>query len=166
ETIEDVDQWTVEAPFNALRPMSKYSWPSGEHVYVSKVTGDVVQYTTPASRFGAYLGPIPHWLYFTPLRRHPRQWSRVVISSSGIGTVGAVLGLLVGMSMYSPSRLYRHAGTATGIPYRGQKRWHMILGLIFGLGAATWAFSGMLSMDPLPAATTGGPVAARGGGVA
>ena len=26
----------------------------------------------------------------------------------------------------------------------------MVLGLIFGLGAATWAFSGMLSMDPFP----------------
>src|SRR5262249_54078849 len=36
------------------------------------------------------------------------------------------------------------------LPYRGQKRWHTVLGLIFGLGATTWAFSGMLSMDPFP----------------
>src|SRR5256885_10897627 len=28
-----------------------------------------------------------------------------------------------------------------------------VLGLIFGLGAVTWAFSGMLSMDPFPSAT-------------
>ena len=26
----------------------------------------------------------------------------------------------------------------------GQKRWHAILGLTFGLGAVTWAFKGML----------------------
>jgi hypothetical protein len=32
----------------------------------------------------------------------------------------------------------------------------MILGLVFGAGAATWAFSGMLSMDPFPNAGTGG----------
>jgi hypothetical protein len=165
ETIEDADQWTVEASFRALRPMSKYSWPSGEHVYVSNVTGDVVQYTTMASRAGAYLGPIPHWLYFTPLRKHQRQWSRVVIWSSGIGAFGALLGLLIGASMYSPSKRYRSAGTATSIPYRGQKRWHMVVGLIFGLGAATWAFSGMLSMDPFPPTRTGGPVMARGAGV-
>ena len=163
ETIEDADQWTVEASFRALRPLSKYSWPNGEHVYVSTVTGDIVQHTTAASRAGAYLGPIPHWLYFTPLRKHERQWSRVVIWSSGLGTCGALLGLLVGASMYSPSRQYRHAGAATRIPYRGPKRWHMTLGLIFGLGAATWAFSGMLSMDPFPAAGTGGSAAERGG---
>jgi hypothetical protein len=30
------------------------------------------------------------------------------------------------------------------------KRWHMILGLFFGLIVCTWAFSGMLSMDPFP----------------
>jgi hypothetical protein len=38
--------------------------------------------------------------------------------------------------------------------------------LIFGLGAATWAFSGMLSMDPFPRrtnrATNGGEQIARG----
>jgi hypothetical protein len=30
------------------------------------------------------------------------------------------------------------------------KRWHTVLGLLFGVLAATWAFSGMLSMDPFP----------------
>jgi hypothetical protein len=36
------------------------------------------------------------------------------------------------------------------MPYRGWKRLHAIIGLIVGIGAITWAFSGMLSMDPLP----------------
>jgi hypothetical protein len=101
-------------------------------------------------------------LYFTPLRTHRPQWSAVVIWSSGIGTVTAILGLVVGMWMYAPSRPYRYAGEATGIPYRGQKRWHMSFGLIFGLGAATWAFSGMLSMDPFPMSGTGEPAARTG----
>jgi len=157
ETIDDADQWTVEESFRALRPMSKYSWPTGDQVYVSLASGQVVQFTTTASRIGAYLGPIPHWLYFTSLRKHQPQWSRVVIWSSGIGTFAAILGLVVGVWMYSPSRRYRHAGVPTRIPYSGQKRWHMIFGLIFGAGAATWAFSGMLSMDPLPTIRTGGP---------
>jgi hypothetical protein len=155
ETIDDADQWTVEGTFRALRPISRYSWPTGEQVYVSHTSGDVVQFTTTASRIGAYLGPIPHWLYFTPLRKHQPQWSRVVIWSSGIGTFAAILGLVVGVWMYSPSRRYRLAGATTGIPYRGQKRWHMIFGLVFGLGAVTWAFSGMLSMDPFPMTRAG-----------
>jgi hypothetical protein len=36
----------------------------------------------------------------------------------------------------------------SSIPYSGQKRWHTMLGLVFGLFACTWTFSGMLSMGP------------------
>ena len=54
------------------RPLYKYSWPDGQQVYVNGDTAEVVQYTTTSSRFWAYLGAIPHWLYFTPLRKHQR----------------------------------------------------------------------------------------------
>ena len=144
------DQWTVSEEFAELRPLRKYSWPDGQQVYVSSVTGDVVQYTTRASRLAAYFGAIPHWLYFTPLRKHSQRWSRVVIWASGLGTFAAILGITVGLWMYSPSRNYRYANAPASFPYRGQKRWHAILGLFFGLFACTWAFSGMLSMDPFP----------------
>ena len=163
-TIEsiDVDQWTVQGSYRSLKPLWKYSWPNGEQIYVSQISGEVVQYTTTASRIGAYLGPIPHWLYFTALRKHQLAWTRVVIWSSGIGTAGAVIGIVVGVWMYSPRKRYRYAGATTSIPYRGQKRWHMLLGLAFGVGAATWAFSGMLSMDPFP---IGRPLRDEGGGI-
>jgi hypothetical protein len=162
EDVKEVDQWTVGGVFR-FRPLWKYSWPNGEEVYVSENTGEVVQYTTTVSRLGAYVGAIPHWLYFTPLRKNGLEWTRVVVWSSGIGTIAALLGVAIGVWMYSPSKRYRNAGTATSIPYRGQKRWHTVLGLIFGLGAATWAFSGMLSMDPFPT-RSGGPAGGRRGG--
>ncbi len=149
----------MQGSYRALAPLWKYSWPDGQQVYMSLVTGDVVQYTTTASRLGAYLGPIPHWLYFTPLRRNQPAWSRVVIWTSGIGTVAAILGLVIGVWMYSPSRRFRIGGAPSSFPYSGQKLWHAVLGLIFGLGAATWAFSGMLSMDPFPRARSAPPVA-------
>jgi hypothetical protein len=150
EEVTEVDQWTLQTRLGELSPVYKYSWPSGEQVYVSQVTGDVIQYTTTASRIGAYIGPIPHWLYFTPLRKHGLQWSRIVIWSSGIGTIAAILGVVIGLWMYSPSQKYRYAGAATSIPYRGQKRWHTVFGLVFGVATITYAFSGMLSMDPFP----------------
>jgi hypothetical protein len=150
ESVEEPDQWTVQDNLRDLMPLWKYSWPDGEQVYVSAATGEVVQYTTSASRFWAYLGAIPHWLYFTPLRKHGLAWTRLVIWSSGIGTIGATLGIAIGIWMYSPVKRYRRAGRPTSIPYQGQKRWHMILGLFFGFAAVTWAFSGMLSMDPFP----------------
>jgi hypothetical protein len=135
-----------------MRPLWKYSWPDGQQVYIAGTSGEVVQFTTTASRLGAYAGAIPHWLYFTPLRSRQSQWTAVVVWSSGIATIAAILGLVIGIWMYSPSGRYHYAGAPAHIPYRGQKRWHTIFGLVFGVGAVTWAFSGMLSMDPFPAA--------------
>ncbi|MBZ5632722.1 MAG: PepSY domain-containing protein [Acidobacteriia bacterium] len=145
-TVDEVtrpDQWTLEGGLRNLRPLWKYSWPNGDQVYVSENTGEVVQFTTRSSRFFAHLGPIPHWLYYTPLRKNGPLWSKVVIWLSGIATIAALMGLVVGLMMYSPSR-------RVSIPYTGQKRLHHILGLFFGIVACTWAFSGMLSMEPFP----------------
>jgi hypothetical protein len=153
ESIDDIDQWTIQ--LRGFRPLWKYTWPSGEHVYVPQSSGEVVQSTTAASRLGAYAGPIPHWLYFTPLRRHGPQWSALVIGLSALGTATAILGIIVGVSVYSPGKRYLEHGLPTRIPYRGPKRWHTMFGLVFGAGAATWAFSGMLSMDPFPLQTDG-----------
>ena len=153
------DQWTVSGEFEALRPLRKYSWPDGEEVYVSAVTGEVVQYTTRAARVKAYLGPIPHWLYFTPLRKHGDGWSHFVIAASALATVAAILGIVAGVWSYSPSKQYPQAKGRSSIPYIGNKRWHMILGLAFGPVACTWAFSGMLSMDPFPQLRSANPAA-------
>ncbi len=141
EVMASADQWTVGGIYYNYEPLTKYSWPDGEQVYIPSATGDVVQYTTRVSRFLAYLGPVAHWLYFTPLRRNPQLWGRIVIWLSGLATAVALLGLVAGLSLYSPSKR---------IPFTGTKRLHMILGLFFGFLACTWAFSGMLSMDPFP----------------
>ncbi|MGE0443891.1 MAG: hypothetical protein AB7P99_01585 [Vicinamibacterales bacterium] len=139
--VPDADQWTLQLPVAELQPLWKYSFSNGDDVYVSGATGDVVQHTTRASRIGAYLGPITHWLYFTPLRKHGPAWSRVVIWSSAAATVSAIVGVVLGAWFTVPH--WR-------VPYTGQKRWHLVLGLIFGVATITWAFSGMLSMDPFP----------------
>jgi hypothetical protein len=152
ELLQEPDQWTLEGDLRRLFPLRKYSWPSGEQVYVD-FPNEVVQFTTRSSRFFAELGPIPHWLYYTPLRKNGPLWSKVVIWLSGIATLAALLGLIVGLTMYSPSR-------RISIPYTGPKRLHHILGLFFGIVACTWAFSGMLSMDPFPL-SSGRPQAGR-----
>jgi hypothetical protein len=146
--ITKTDQWTVYSSVHPYGPFWKYSWPNGEETYVSRSTGEVVQDTTRASRIGAYFGAIPHWLYFTWLRTNSSVWTQVVIWLSGAGTLMSILGLAVGVWMYSPSKRYRFPAGETSIPYTGQKRWHMVLGLIFGLFACTWVFSGLLSMGP------------------
>lgn len=164
ETVEAPDQWTLLV--RQQLPLKKYSFPDGQQVYISEETGRVVQHTTTATRIYSHLGVIPHWLYYTPLRVNGKLWTRVVIWSSGIATVAALLGLIVGIWMLSPKKKYRHQGAPTMIPYTGQKRLHMILGMFFGILAMTWAFSGMLSMDPFPIASGGPAGAAKGKGKA
>ena len=73
-----------------------------------------------------------------------------MIWASGLATIVAMMGIAVGLWVYSPSKPFRYGGEPSSIPYIGQKRWHSILGLIFGVLACTWAFSGMLSMVPFP----------------
>ncbi len=146
--LRDPDQWTVSGEYRALRPLLKFSWPDGQQVYVSASTGDVVQYTTRDSRLAAYFGAIPHWLYWTPLRKNGKAWNKVVVWASGIGTSVGLLGLVAGSVMYSSTGRYRYRAQPSRIPYTGLKRWHMIFGLLFGTLACTWAFSGLLSMEP------------------
>ena len=46
---------------------------------MSLSNGKVFQSTTTASRIGAYLGPVTHWIYFTPIRKHvpePETWQQ------------------------------------------------------------------------------------------
>jgi hypothetical protein len=148
ESVTEVDQWTVGAQLRSLRPLYKYSFADGQQVYISGRDAQVMQYTTSQSRFWAYLGAIPHWFYFTPLRKNQPQWFQFVIWTSGIGTISALLGIIVAIWMFSPAKRYRHAGAPTSIPYRGWKRWHTIIGLGFGIITVTWAFSGLLSMGP------------------
>jgi hypothetical protein len=149
-SVEEVDQWTVAGNLKNLRPMFKYTWPDGQQVYLNGMTGEVVQYTTFWTRVAAHVSAIPHWVYYTPLRQHQPVWINFMIYSSLVGTGGAIIGMVVAVWMYSPKRKYRLAGQPTGIPYRGQKRWHWIIGMVFGVATVTWTFSGMMSLGPFP----------------
>src|SRR5262249_24886775 len=77
-------------------------------------------------------------------------WLQFMIWSSLIGTAGAILGVVVALWMYSPKKKYKLAGQPTGVPYRGQKRWHWIFGMIFGTATVTWTFSGLMTLGPFP----------------
>jgi hypothetical protein len=142
------DQWTLNKVVRPLRPFLRYSWPDGQEVYISQVSGEVMQHTSRADRIGAYFGAIPHWLYFTPLRKDTEFWRGLVIVLSLAGTLMTLFGIVVGVWLYSPSKRFRFASGASSIPYAGWKRWHTIIGLVFGLVTFTWILSGMFSMNP------------------
>jgi hypothetical protein len=137
ETIEH-DQWTVAGGFNSDRPLFRAGFNDsvGTELYVSSATGNVVLTTTRNSRLANYFGSIVHWIYATPLRHHREAWSAMMWWLSLLATIGATLGVVIGL-----------ARLGTGPAYQGLQRWHHISGLIFAPFLLAWIFSGFLSVD-------------------
>lgn len=140
----DRDQWTVSADFNSARPLYHFELGdrAGTELYVSSRSGRAVQLTTARERFWNWLGAVPHWLYFTELRRHPNIWSQLLIVTSLLGC------FLAGVGIYLGIRQLAAAPAGRWSPYVGFKLWHHIAGLTFGVFALTWVLSGLLSMNP------------------
>ena len=138
------DQWTTSEQFERDRPLYRFSFDDREHtqLYVSPVSGAALQLTTASIRFWNWLGAVPHWIYFWPLRRHGYIWAQVTIYTSLIGCFLTLTGLYIGV------RQYRLRPARRASPYRGYMFWHHIPGIAFGIFLFTWVASGLLSMTP------------------
>jgi len=144
-TLTSPDQWTI-TEIGKL-PLDRYIVDDGKgtQVYLSRESGEVELVTRRATRLLAWLGAIPHWFYFTPLRIHQPLWYWLVVWVSAIGAGLAVLGIVLAFTQFRRSKPFR---LQASIRYRGLMRWHYYTGALFGLFALTWVFSGMLSMEP------------------
>jgi len=138
------DQWTVAGDLNADRPLFHFALDdvSGTELYVSSITGRAVQITTARERFWNWLGAVPHWLYFSELRRNAWAWSQVVIYASLLGCFLAGIGIYLGWRQLAAQPAGRWS------PYQGFNLWHHAAGLIFGILTLSWVLSGLLSMNP------------------
>jgi len=148
DTMRKLNQWI---PFERLKselPIYKYTFADEEkhELYISSKTGKVLQYTNRKQRFWAWLGAIPHWVYFTSLRQHQTLWTNFVIWSSGISCIMCLSGIILGAKVF-----WRTRRKGFKPPYKKLwYRWHYISGLAFGVFAITFAFSGLMSMTDLP----------------
>jgi hypothetical protein len=142
-TLEEVDQWTLLQ--GRQLPLHKFRVDDADatELYVQPATGEVSVLTTRQSRGLAWIGTIPHWLYFTALRVNQPRWYRIVVWTSGLVCVLAILGLALAVTQFRRTRPLK-----ASIPYAGWMRWHYITGAVFGVFTLTWAFSGLLSMEP------------------
>lgn len=155
EQIHD-DQWTVAQGFKWARPLWKVSLSDGRgtQIYVSSTTGEVVQNTNARERAWNWVGAVPHWLYLSAIRRDGSVWRQVVLWTSGPAVIVGVTGLWIGILRLRLRRRYR---TGAVTPYRGWMKWHHLTGLVGGLFAVTWMFSGWLSVNPFDWFVRNGP---------
>ena len=149
------DQWSLTI---RQGPMHKFAVDdeAGTEVYVSEWNADVTVVTTRGSRALAWVGAIPHFLYFAPLRLNQPLWRQVVLWTSGIGIALALLGIVLGIMQLRITRPFRLGRLGSYLPYSGWMRWHYVSGLVFGVFALTFVFSGWLSMEPWGWATSAG----------
>lgn len=151
------DQWTVGQGYNPHRPLLRVTMDGddGLELYVAPASGEVVADTRRAERAWNWVGAVPHWIYFTELRRWPDAWHNVVVTLSLPGVLLALSGLALGVWQLFLNR-------NRWIPYRVLwMRWHHILGLAAGVAALTWIFSGLLSMNPFSVFSPRGATAAE-----
>ncbi len=141
DTLNKVDQWIPFGYYDVYFPIYKFHFADEQQhqLYIASTNGDVLQYTDRDGRFWAWLGAIPHWVYFTQLRQNSSLWMEVVIWLAAIGCIMCLAGLF--MSLYVSFKSKRV------VPYKKTWfKWHHILGLIFGVISITFAFSGLMSL--------------------
>ncbi|MDP3493726.1 MAG: PepSY-associated TM helix domain-containing protein [Hyphomonadaceae bacterium] len=140
------DEFVVAGYFNSRRPFHQVALKDKEDtvLYISSKTGEVSQRTTGSQRVWTWLGAIPHWLFFTELRRNTPLWTQVIIWTSLAGCFLTLTGLFVGLRQFRR----RKSTNKFASPYRGVKFWHHMTGLVFGVLVLTFSFSGFTSMQP------------------
>jgi uncharacterized iron-regulated membrane protein len=140
------DQWTVHQGFDAARPFFRIALAdaAGTVLYVSARSGEIAQRTTRSQRLWNGVGPVLHWIYFTPVRKHWSVWDQLVWWASLVALLGAIAGVVLGVWRAVQVRRQNGRGFTA---FRGWWRWHHLIGLFAGAFLLTWIFSGWLSMD-------------------
>lgn len=148
DTLYESDQWLMPRRLTKETPVLKFYYADEDkhQLYISMHDGNVVQYTNQEQRFWAWLGAIPHWVYFTSLRQNHSLWMDFVIWTSGVGSIMCLVGLVLAIRV-----LWRSRRQQFKTPYKKWwHKWHYLSGLVFGFFAMTFAFSGLMSMTSLP----------------
>ena len=150
DTLHKRQQWVLYSKYEKELPIYKFHFDDGykSHLFVSGKSADVLQLTTAKDRFWAYLGAIPHKLYFPFLRRNTDVWMDTVVVGGSVCFAAALTGFIYGLYLFI--RRKRVKGS-WGNPFR--KRWqriHFTFGLLFGIFTIAWGVSGIFSMSRVP----------------
>lgn len=149
DTLYELDQWIPFSKYEKELPIYKvhYNDQQNSCIYILSKSGEVIQSVNRSQKIFAWIGAIPHWLYFKPLRVHRDLWIYTVISLSALACIMLIAGFVAAI----PKRKYK----------RGVYKNHKISGIIFGTTALLWSFSGMMSLTSIPSSWFGSNAAPR-----
>ncbi len=150
EKIDELDSWMPWSYYEPLLPIYKCSVDDDKHsrLYVSSVSGTIVQHTTRKSRWLGRIGAIPHWIYFKQLRLNVTRWKNIVLVISILGLLVCLSGIILGFIRLKRDENNRIIALT---PYKKWSyKWHHILGFAFGIFVLTFVLSGLFSVSGIP----------------
>ena len=150
DTLFERAQWVLYSRYENNLPIYRFFFDDAEHhqLYVAKNTAEVLQQTTLSSRLWAWVGAIPHKLYFPFIRKDADVWKWTITIGGLFCLLAALSGLYVGIDVL----LRRHRNKKRwGSPYKKWTyKWHHLMGLVFGIFIVAWGLSGMMAMQRIP----------------
>ena len=150
DTLHERQQWVLYSRYEKNLPIYRLFFDdAGKHqLYIDSRTAEVLQFTDRSSRIWAWLGAIPHKLYFPIIRKNVDVWEAAITIGGLFCLLAAVSGIYVGIEMLLRNRKYKKRW---GSPYKKWTyRWHHLAGLVFGIFIAAWGLSGMMAMQRIP----------------
>lgn len=150
DTLRERQQWVLYDRFEKSLPILRYYFDNPEHseIFISEKDGEVVQATTRQQRIPAWLGAIPHKLYFKGLRTDTDRWKNIITILAMICLAAALSGMYIGI-YYLVVNKRKHDSLSS--PFKKRLwRYHHIAGLIFGVFLIGWGVSGCFSTQRVP----------------
>lgn len=150
DTLNKRDQWIMYSRYEDEMPIYKFYFDDEEkhQLYISAKTAEVQQFTNKEGRFWAWMGAIPHKFYLPFIRQNTDIWTNSLTIGGVIALIAALSGIYFGLHVLC--RRYK-AKRKIESPYKKRwYRWHHILGLVFGIFLATFAFSGAVALQRIP----------------
>lgn len=150
DTLRERAQWVLYSRYERELPIYRFSFDDDERhqIFVSSRTAEVLQSTTRSQRMWAWVGAIPHKLYFPFIRKDADVWKWTITVGGAFCLLAALSGLYVGISIWLRHRRRNRRG---GCPYKTfSHRWHYWFGLVFGIFVIAWGLSGMMAMQKIP----------------
>jgi len=150
DTLHKRDQWIMYSSYKRKMPIYKYQFDDDakHQLYIAANTAEVLQLTNKNERLWAYIGAIPHKLYFPFLRRNTSAWIHTLTTFGIILLIVSITGFYIGIKI---SRKRYKTTRQLSSPYRKRTyRWHHIGGLIFGIFIITWSISAAMALQRVP----------------
>jgi len=138
--------------YDALRPFHKFSVDgSSRELLISARTGEIIRDSTAFSRTLYWTGNWIHLLRGIEVFASPEVRRNTLLYLGLFAVVASLTGLIVGWQRWRPGWFGKKTyGQGRVHPYRDTWTvWHFWVGLIGGIAALFWAFSGYISTNPL-----------------